>query len=397
MSNIADVLERESQTVDLEQGDFERLLGRRERKERNRRIRAGAVGVIVALAVGILLVRSLTSHHIPADRHNKPRPSPAAFGTLAFVGPDGIYVADPDGSNLVRIAHPRSTQECPHQKYWAETDAMWSPDGRYLAFRSSDCSGGMAPPKGEGVVITDATGNVFAKFPTGRGWQIRWSPDSTRVAVWDDFGKTIGIYATNGVRQTQLTMPPGGADGDTDPYWMPDGSGVVVFASTGVTELPLDGGAPRPAPQSFLDYLALPDPPSRVSSPDGSRVAYVDHRTLTVARSDGSKAREVSGNWVGGPVWSPTGDRVAITAKSLQGSSAPIELRVIDAATGSMTLVTEGEIGSEFELVGFTPQGDRMLFTTTDDAGWSLWSIGIDGSDARLVVDGTSGNFYRAP
>ena len=49
MPRIAEVLERESMRVDLEQGDFERLLSRRERKQRNRRIRAGAVGVIVAL------------------------------------------------------------------------------------------------------------------------------------------------------------------------------------------------------------------------------------------------------------------------------------------------------------------------------------------------------------
>ena len=65
MPRIADVLERESRTVDLEQGDFERLLGRRERKQRNRRIRAGALGVIVALAMGIVLVRSLTSDADP--------------------------------------------------------------------------------------------------------------------------------------------------------------------------------------------------------------------------------------------------------------------------------------------------------------------------------------------
>jgi hypothetical protein len=72
MPRIADVLEHESRTVDLEQGDFERLLGRRDRKQRNRRIRAGALGVIVALAMGIVLVRSLTSGGIPAD----PRPTP---------------------------------------------------------------------------------------------------------------------------------------------------------------------------------------------------------------------------------------------------------------------------------------------------------------------------------
>ena len=68
MPRIGDVLERESRTVDLEQGDFERLLGRREHKERARRTRAGAVGAIVALATGIVLVRALTSDRVPADR-----------------------------------------------------------------------------------------------------------------------------------------------------------------------------------------------------------------------------------------------------------------------------------------------------------------------------------------
>ena len=68
MPRIEDVLERESRTVDLEQGDFERLLGRRERKQRNRRIRAGAVGVTVAAATGIFLAKSLTSDSVPANR-----------------------------------------------------------------------------------------------------------------------------------------------------------------------------------------------------------------------------------------------------------------------------------------------------------------------------------------
>jgi Tol biopolymer transport system component len=138
----------------------------------------------------------------------------------------------------------------------------------------------------------------------------------------------------------------------------------------------------------------LGDP--RIYSPDGSRVAYVDHRSLTVARPDGSGAREVVGDWVGGPSWSPTGDLIAIAADG--GGRSPIELRVLDVATGSVTRVTEGEPGSELEVVGFTPRGDRILFsTTTADDSWSLWSVGVDGSDARLIVDGTDGNFYRVP
>src|SRR5919204_3804353 len=141
MPKIADVLERESRSVDLEQGDFERLLGRRERKERNRRIRAGALGVIVALAVGIVLVRSLTSDGIPANPPVEPRPAPVASGSLAYALDGDIYVADQDGSNAVKIADGPAVDECGGVgKYWAE-GPMWSPDGRYLAYRYSDCSG----------------------------------------------------------------------------------------------------------------------------------------------------------------------------------------------------------------------------------------------------------------
>src|SRR5687767_11800473 len=100
MPRIADVLEGESRTVDLEQGDFERLLGRREHKQRNRQIRAGAVGVTVALAMGIALVRSLTTDGIPADPPVEPRPAPA--GTLAYILDGDVYVAEPDGSNALK-------------------------------------------------------------------------------------------------------------------------------------------------------------------------------------------------------------------------------------------------------------------------------------------------------
>jgi Tol biopolymer transport system component len=96
-------------------------------------------------------------------------------------------------------------------------------------------------------VISDAEGNVLATFPTGRGWQIAWSPDSTRIAVWDDFfGGTIGVYGLDGARQTQLTMPPGWSPtGDRDPVWMPDGTSLRVENVV----VPLDGGSPGQLPR----------------------------------------------------------------------------------------------------------------------------------------------------
>ena len=74
---------------------------------------------------------------------------------------------------------------------------MWSPDGRYLAYRHNYCQGAQELQE---VTISDPEGNLVASFP-GEGWLISWSPDSTRVAVWVRWGKTIGVYGIDGVRQ----------------------------------------------------------------------------------------------------------------------------------------------------------------------------------------------------
>jgi Tol biopolymer transport system component len=357
---------------------FERLVTRRGRKQRNRRIRAGALGVIVALAMGLVFVRSVRSDGIPADRP-EPRPAPAASGTLAYVLDGDVYVADADGSNAVKIADGRSSEDCYGWggEYWAE-GPMWSPDGRYLAYRRYTDCGGDENTSPQDVVISDAEGNVVTTFPAD-GWHIGWSPDSTRVAVWDVVFETIGVYGLDGARQTQLTMPAEhGGSGDWDPVWMPDGTSLMVPNGSRI-ELPLDGGAPRPLPWDRAAY-----------SLDGSQVAYIDGPSLIVARSDGSEPHEVFGDWAWDPTWSPTGDRIAFTSYGRDSRSH--ELRVVDVETGSVTLLSRSERGSSLRIVGFSPEGDRILFSRIEDDGAgesSLWSIGVDGSDARLLVAGT--------
>ena len=49
MHRVSELLERESESVDLQRGHFERLLRRRDRKRRNQRIATGSVAIIVAL------------------------------------------------------------------------------------------------------------------------------------------------------------------------------------------------------------------------------------------------------------------------------------------------------------------------------------------------------------
>jgi hypothetical protein len=72
MSNLAELLERESRTVDLELGDFERLTRRRDRRRRNQRVAAGVLGIAVFALAAIGLARLLGSEGTPATDPRSP-------------------------------------------------------------------------------------------------------------------------------------------------------------------------------------------------------------------------------------------------------------------------------------------------------------------------------------
>jgi Tol biopolymer transport system component len=317
-----------------------------------------------------------------------------AMGALAYVVDGDLYVADWNGANPVRIVNSRPGTGGCTDEYSAE-GTIWSPDGRYLAVsRDARCQDGATSWRD--AVIIDPGRGVVASIPS-EGWLISWSPDSRRVALWIIWGETIGVYGLDGERQAVLELPGGlMAPGDFDPVWSSDGASLLV--PHGV-EIPLNGSTPRQLPPD--------DPRSQDAaySPDGSRVAFVDHidhnGSLVVAAADGSDAQEVIAPRVERPVWSPTGDRIAFIYSEKEGP-ASAELRVIDVATGEMTSLVAGTGGSDLRwgVIEFSPEGDRILFSRTDDRGRgvsSLWSINGDGSDARRLVIGAVWGDWRSP
>jgi len=380
---------------------FERFVDHKGRKQRNRRIRAGALGVIVALAAGILFVRSLTSDSVPANPPVEPTPAPLS-GAIAYNLQGHIHVAGLDGSNPVAIADVVAIhEECPGEAY--TNFPSWSPNGRYLAF-NRQC----VDPALIEVVIADLQGNVVESFRVAQAYpqEIAWSPDSTRVAVWDEYHLrvgtyTIGVHGIDGTRQAQIEMPPGWEPSDGGaPTWTPDGASLIVSE----LEVPLDGDTPREIPfhGTFTDPSGGWWPGALAYSPDGSQMAYGTPQGLMVARADGSDPREVSGDGAHTAAWSPNGELIAVasadpgdrpdTPEGILYEQSPNRLRVVDVATGSTTLLSEG---AWFEVIGFSPDGDRVLFGEHRDVAGqpgtyldSIWSIGVDGSDARQIVVG---------
>ncbi len=90
----------------------------------------------------------------------------------------------------------------------------------------------------------------------------------------------------------------------------------------------------------------------------------------------------------------PDRELIALTADAPGDPWAPNELHVVDVATGSVTQVFEGERRASLLIRGFSPDGDRVLFIDLR-ADNSLWSVGVDGSDAHQVVSGSDDGTWR--
>jgi Tol biopolymer transport system component len=328
MPRVADVLERESRTVALAPGDFERLCSRRERKQRNRRIRAGALGFIIVLATGLFLARSLTWTAVPADQ-----PTPATEGTLVYVRDGDVFLADQDGGHPVKVADGLTADACAAADagvtYWS-VGSMWSPDGRYFAYRRSDCPAQQA----RDVVISDASGKVLATFPAD-GWGVTWSPDSSRIAVWDTTFETVGVYGVDGSRQASIDVPSSWATemGDHDPVWLHDGTLAIDELS-----LPLDGSPAEPFDTAAnVEYQSIRE--GVVVSPDGTMTARVGAGgSLIVEGSDGVPVKLFIGS-AGGPDrvlgFSPGGDQVLFVT----------DYKGVDLASGGPQRLWAADIG----------------------------------------------------
>jgi Tol biopolymer transport system component len=162
--------------------------------------------------------------------------------------------------------------------------------------------------------------------------------------------------------------------------WSPDGESLLLGFDI---EIPFDGSTPRELPGADLRGAQWP----ATFSPDGSRIAYGSRGSLVVADADGSDPEKVFGDWAWSLVWSPTGDRIAFT------SGDGTELRLLDVVTGTVMLLTETEGSDYLSVIEFSPEGERILFSPTEDRGMgvsSLWSVNADGSDLRRLVAGTA-------
>ncbi|MBB5802173.1 Tol biopolymer transport system component [Saccharothrix ecbatanensis] len=247
-----------------------------------------------------------------------------------------LWLVDADGGNARRLpVADRSPTD------W-EFDAVWSPDGRFLAF-ARRTPGGVRPNGGPSriVVVEVATGAVVGRLTPPpdvadqEDTQPEWSPDGstlsfTRGRVFD--GPTAEVRdnhvwtARAGTldQQRDVSAAVCGFDcevTDDSSVFSPDGRGLAFNREA-------DG----------VLLVSLADNECRVLLPSGTNTCATP---LTAPPSGPFQPRDVS--------FSPDGERVVLTARREGDLVSPEELDVVDLGTGEVRRITADLPGRQKE------------------------------------------------
>ena len=356
MPRIADALERESRTVDLEQDGFERLLARHERKQRNRRIRAGVVAVIVALATAAALARSIAWERMPAV------PPPVGAGEV-LIGVRALGAQDPESGQARTIVDDKAIPARAEDI----TGAAWSPDRAWVAFRAG------------GLWVADTTGGRAHQLTADQGddpWA--WSPTEDRIAFVR--GRDVTLFDAAAGRETDLGTVA--ADEDSEGYavhslvWSPDGTRIAYDGRPGSGSVyAIDVGTgehtllvPKPSGTGEIKDIDW--------SPDGAHLAlsYLDASYIANHRAEL------------GPI--------AYKAKALYLANADgSNVRFLDRVVASewsvwipgMSVGTGPSAGA----VAWSPDGTRLAYTTfagAEHRNIQVWTVSANGSDPSMVA-----------
>jgi WD40 repeat protein len=380
-----ELFERAVQRFAPVDGSFERLLDRRDRRQRNKRVTAGVVALLLAaLVIGAALRAIQAGPPVPVT----PTPSPSASnGDVSFVGSNLIdfsddlndfgilFAVDPAGGKPRKLldtecpSDPSVTTSCGRVGIGS---VDWAPDGTSIAYTLFKSPGSAS--ERDGIYLMDIeTGQVrqltSCTDPCVYQDDLDWSPDGSRIGYTesdpdscsrpsDTYDGTCHLlYSIASDGTDRVMIPTGSVVDPVDPSWSPDGSSIAFSARVGedwfVYTMALDGSEPV---RLAADRSSL-RPTQPAWSPDGATIAFVTGHdpengipfAVWSMSADGSGRRHLydsccmfggAGYGVQGPVWSPDGTQLLI----MEG-------------TGGGVVVIDAESGDAFEIPGRKPTG----------------------------------------
>jgi len=380
-------------------------------RRRARRNRAAAILATVAAGAVVAVLAAVGTRGavpLPAAPYvpSTLAPGPATGGLIAvdaYQGGGDIYLlrTGEDARRLEVAGSDAASDACP----------AWSPDGTRLLFGRVTGSSDTTPGDTE-LVIVPVGQNGAAGTPTVIGLDGfepldgfdahpcgTWAPDGRWVAfagtgeVWVVDTQTGAIRRLPDLRPSDLEWRPG-----TDELAIAGDMGTNRGAPTLSTPVTVYSVS-----TSELRQVGSVEAAHITWSPDGMTLAYTggegSARELWLIDGDGANGRLLVAD-VGevlhgiGPVWSPTGDRIAYQ-RMVNGELHEVVL--VNVADGTETVIepprTDGPDGRVWYpfTVSWSPDGTTLLYAAWSDAGgWPGGVIAVPAdtpSDATVLID----------
>jgi Tol biopolymer transport system component len=334
VTELRSLVEQEMEHAGEPSLSFNQLRDVKDRRKRNHRVIAGAVGLLIA-AVAIRLGTSfLSTSTVPATPQPSVRPQIAGRhnGGLTYISWNDLMIINPGQTQPTVLVNHR-------------VDAFaWSPDGSELAYSDLCTVSVLDMNTGKTTTLNQLRCGHKSTNPFDFQ-QLQWTPDGTRVLF---FRAPYGVVGS----------PPRWLSYSADGHGAPD-------------ELKLD-------PSSYAPQL----------SPDGTQVAYeapVEHKeTLFVSAPDGSKARAVGpSGWPS--AWSPDGKTLAVVKLFFANTSNyHLEVWLVHPdGSGLMKLAVEPNCCIHFmPSVAWSPDGKTLAV-----GGIQLMLIDVSTGKVDVVRD----------
>ena len=327
------------------------------------------------------LTRQEPRGHIPSYLPDGSSIVFTSFGGIGSGSGDAVWLASSAGRALRRISPPYKHAEI--------LSAVPSPDGRTVAVIDGS----------QDLWLVDVATGSRRRLPRATFvWDVAWSPDGGRLAF--SYGSTessgVSVIRRDGSGSRRITPPqtPREASDEfiaSDLRWAPDGSAVAyAWGSLG------EGGGLRIAPVGAgrLHTLGIGDEPAW--SPDARRVAFVNGRSIFVARRDGLGRQLARAHAEPSALtWSADGSTIGFLAGDPPLRGVAVRTGRIRALTRPLRLAVRARHPQWSPRGDAAVSGDGAVFLAGVSTKWRRILLGGTDSDPSWSRDGQVVAFQR--
>ncbi len=315
----------------------------------------------------------------------------------AVYSPDGERIAfrsERDGGGIfIMEAMGESVRRVTDSGYFPS----WSPDGKELVYSSSDF---LDPTQRYVIPISLSIVNIASGekrgLTEGDAVQPSWSPKGDRIAFWGLNDGGIRDIKTISVKSGEIVSVTDDSYLDWNPIWSPDGKYIYFSSNRGGTmnlwRVAIDEntgkalGAPESitTPSSYSQHMAF--------SKDGKKMAFVQHiNSINIVKYDFDPVSETVGEY---PTEITSG---AITNRSPDISPDGEWLAIVSIRNKQEDLFIMRKDGSEIKQITndkyndrapyWSPDGKQLAFFSDRSGKYEGWTINADGSNLQQVTD----------